>query len=608
MKRFYLFLALLGLIPLIFFTGGAESPFRYLYYPVLVLLIPLLNSNAILQAALAFSILYSLVPFWKGGEYHVYPVATNVFSFLLAAVASGRLSDIVNKDRESLRKTADTYHALTNSLNLKIMNLQSEVDSVSERYSHIQELDKNKTRFISGVSHEIRSPLSSIRSFSEILLNYEDIDADTRKEFLEIINQESERLTQLANEILDIVRIESGKIEWHMDAIDIAEVADTAIKTMLLLAEGKGISMEQRIPGKLPSVKGDRNKILQVLLNLVSNAIKFTSQGKITVGAEDMPNEIRMYVSDTGEGVYPEEKEKIFDEFYRIGDDLTGRPKGSGLGLSISKKIVEAHGGKIWAESQLGKGSTFFFTLPKGVAAADEYRGIIEFAEIAGRQVLVLDDSVPVRQIMRSALESLGYSTLGAGSINTALEVAKARKLDAIIMGDPKSEDEFDKLRTFSRVQGIPLFLVSVVNDEKSGLQVAVNGYISKPLDKNQILSTIKEVSPKKTGRVLIISDDPEEARNFQLLVGASGFETVIVPDVKSINSTRPPDMIIIGSLSRDQVYMAISSLRSNQATKKIPLLLTLNILIRDIKCVGLNSSEYGRGLNKLIESLKGRV
>lgn len=608
MKRVYLFLALLGLIPLIFFTGGAESPFRYLYYPVLVLLIPLLNSNAILQAATAFSILYSLVPFWLGGEYRVYLVATNVFSFLLAAVASGRLSDTVNKDRESLRKTADTYHAWTNSLNLKIMNLQSEVDSMSERYSHVQELDKNKTRFISGVSHEIRSPLSSIRSFSEILLNYEDIDADTRKEFLGIINQESERLTQLANEILDIVRIESGKIEWHMDAIDIAEVADTATKTMLLLAEDKGISLEQRIPEKLSSVKGDRNKILQVLLNLVSNAVKFTSQGKITVGAEDMPNEIRLYVSDTGEGVYPEEKEKIFDEFYRIGDDLTGRPKGSGLGLSISKKIVEAHGGRIWAESQLGKGSTFFFTLPKGAAAADEYRGISEFAEIAGRQVLVLDDSVPVRQIMRSALESLGYSTLGAGSINTALEVAKARKLDAIIMGDPKSEDDFDKLRTFSRVQGIPLFLAPVVNDEKSGLQVAVNGYISKPLDKNQILSTIKEVSPKKTGRVLIISDDPEEARNFQILVGGSGFETVIVPDVKSINAARPPDMIIIGRLSRDQVYTAISSLRSNQATKKIPLLLTLNILIRDIKCVGLNSSEYGRGLNKLIESLKGRV
>jgi len=608
MKRVYLLLAFLGLIPFIFFTGGAESHFRYLYYPILVLLIPLLNSNAILQAAVAFCILYSLVPFWLGGEYRVYLVAANVSSFLLAAIASGRLSDTVNKDRGSLRKTADTYHALTNSLNLKIMNLQSEVDSMSERYSHIQELDKNKTRFISGVSHEIRSPLSSIRSFSEILLNYEDIDANTRKEFLEIINQESERLTQLANEILDIVRIESGKTEWHMDAIDIAEVADTAIKTMLLLAEDKGISLEQRIPEKLPSVKGDRNKILQVLLNLVSNAIKFTSQGKITVGAEDMPNEIRLYVSDTGEGVYPEEKEKIFDEFYRIGDDLTGRPKGSGLGLSISKKIVEAHGGKIWAESQLGKGSTFFFTLPKGAAAADEYRGISEFAEIGGRQVLVLDDSVPVRQIMRSALESLGYSTLGAGSINTALEVAKARKLDAIIMGDPKSEDEFDKLRTFSRVQGIPLFLVSVVNDEKSGLQVAVNGYISKPLDKNQILSTIKEVSPKKTGRVLIISDDPEEARNFQLLVGASGFETVIVPDLKSINATRPPDIIIIGSLPRDQVYMAISSLRSNQATKKVPLLLALNILIRDIKCVGLNSSEYGSGLNKLIESLKGRV
>jgi signal transduction histidine kinase len=301
----------------------------------MVLLIPVFNSKTLLQASLTFSILYCLVPIAKGGAYPVYSVALNVFSFFIMAIASGRISDILRQERNSLRKTTETFHGLTNALNLQIMNLQSKVDSLSESYDRLQELDEKRIRFISGASHEIRAPLSSIRSFSEILLNYGDIDKNTRKEFLNIINEESVRLTQIANEILDIVRIESGKIQWNIDVVDMKEVVQSATKTMLPLITNKGLALETIIPEHQSSVKGDKNKLLQVMLNLLSNALKFTSHGKITAGTSEDPNEIKVFVS-IREEVLPEEKEKIF-EILQDRNGLAGRPERFRIGLGISK-------------------------------------------------------------------------------------------------------------------------------------------------------------------------------------------------------------------------------------------------------------------------------
>jgi signal transduction histidine kinase/DNA-binding response OmpR family regulator len=606
-KEIFLYLALFGLIPLLYATGGVESPVRFLYYPLLVLFIPFAKANAHFQVALIFSILYSLIPLILVGAYPTYAVGINVLSFLLTWLATGRPSEYIHQERDSFRKSSDSYHGLTNALNLNIMNLQSKVDSLSGAYESLQNEERNKTRFISGVSHEIRSPLSSIRSFSEILMNYDDIEPETRLEFLEIINKESERLTLLANEILDVVRMESGKVEWHMDTVDMRDVINIAISTMQPSARDKGLSLEAHMPDEISQIKGDRNRLLQVLLNLLSNALKFTSHGRITVGIEETPETIKTYVADTGEGIYPEEKEKIFDEFYRIGDDLTGRPKGSGLGLNISKKIVEAHRGHIWVDSQLGKGSTFFFSIPKE-AFMLEAEEKPEYAEITGELVLVFEGYQPIRHILRGTLESLGYKTLGAESTKTALNIIKIKKPNAIIMGYPKRDEYSEELMTFSRVQGIPLFIVSIVNDEKTGPQVAVNGYITKPFDINQISTVLEEILRGRTGRLMIISDNPEEARSLQVLLGARGHETIIVSDIDSIEDKRLPDVVVIGPFPPDEIYRIIDHLRSREKTRKVPILLTLDHSTRDIKCIGLGPSSYGNGLGKLVRNISERI
>lgn len=608
-KKIYLYLSFLGLIPLIFFTGGPESPFRFFYYPVLVLLISVFDSKALFHAALTFSILFCLMPFARTGKYPLYTVAINASSFLLIAIASGYLADVVRRERDSYQKATDIFHGLTNNLNLKIMNLQSEIDSISESYERLQKVDKKRIHFISGISHELRAPLSSIRSFSEILINYEDIDAITKKEFLYIINSESERLTQLTDEILDAVRMESGKIHWHMDSVDMADVIQTVFKSMIPITKNKGLLMETHLPARIHSVRGDKNKLLQVMLNLISNAVKFTSQGKIIIGAEDMSDQIKVYVSDTGEGIYPEEKGKIFEDFYRIGDGLVGRPKGSGLGLSIAKKIIDAHGGNIWVESQLGKGSTFYFTLPRAEVVPLPDREVKAVSHLSGRQILVLEGYVPMRQFLRAALETIGYRTMSAESVKQVLETAGVRKPGAILIGYPKSEEYFNELRILSRIKEIPIFLAVIINDEKSGPQLAINGYISKPFDKYQILSTLGEVYKGKTGKILIMSPDSEEARNLQVFIGTNIYETTIVTDIHSINLAKSlPDVILIGTFSAEEMYGIIGYLRNNPVTRDIPVLLILNISLRDIKCIGLASTGYGSSLSRVLAELEGDI
>jgi signal transduction histidine kinase len=609
MEKFYFYFALISLLPISYFTSGVESPFRFLYYPLIVLLTATLGSQAILQAAMTFSILYALIPFIEGGEYPFYVVIINSVSFLIMGIISGRVSDRMRKEIDSFRKTTDTYQAMTNDLDLKIMNLQEKINSLSETHRHLQESNNKKTRFFSGISHEIRAPLSSIRSFSEILLNYNEIDDETRREFLGIINQESERLTQLTNEILDLTRIESGKIEWHMDSINLGEIVQSAIKIMVPLAKDKGIRIEMKLPGKnLSSVRGDRSRILQVVLNLLSNAIKFSPHGEIAVEVEEMPDDIKVSVTDTGEGIYPEEREKIFEEFYRIGDGLAGRPEGSGLGLSISKRIIEAHGGKIAVEGKLGEGSTFFFIIPKESFTIKKVESVDRFEHRVIRKILVLEEYIPARQALRLGLEKKGYTSIGLGSVQMAADVLKATGIDAIIIGYVESEEYFYELKTLSGLQGITLFLVVVINDMELGPQVAVNGYISKPFESSQIQS-IFEVILKQPKRIMIISDNETEARSLQLVVGSKGCETEIISDAVSMNIERlPPDAVIIGAMRKEQVYRNIEYLRTNHSTRNIPLILTLNILIRDIRCIGLGSTKYGNGLESILDGLKGKV
>ena len=271
---------------------------------------------------------------------------------------------------EALDKMRTELQSLYNGLELKVLE---RTEDLEKAYRELKTLDIMKDEFISTVSHELRTPLTSIKSAAEILLKYRDEDPDIQSEFLEIIDVECDRLTRLINDLLDLARMESGEMEWEFTRVDLTEIIATSVNGIQALALQKDISLEISEVNGLPRLESDADKLVQVIMNLLSNSIKFTpSGGLIRVRSRLLPNSdpkagvpmAEVAISDTGVGISTTDIDKIFDCFQQVGQSVNDRPQGTGLGLSISKGIVEQLGGKIWVEIEICEGRTFYFTVP----------------------------------------------------------------------------------------------------------------------------------------------------------------------------------------------------------------------------------------------------
>ncbi len=251
-------------------------------------------------------------------------------------------------------------------LEQKSHELEAATAELRAANEQLKELDRLKDDFMSTVTHELRTPLTSIRAFSEILLANPDVELEQRRKFLSIITKETERLTRLINQVLDLAKIESGRAEWHVTRVDVRELVTETLAGMSQLFKEKAIEVETRLPERVPPVLADLDRVIQVLLNLLSNAVKFCApeRGRIEVRVSENPGSVRVDVRDNGPGIRPEDQAIIFDKFRQVGDTLTEKPSGSGLGLHISRQIVEHFGGRMWVESRFGEGACFSFTLP----------------------------------------------------------------------------------------------------------------------------------------------------------------------------------------------------------------------------------------------------
>ena len=245
---------------------------------------------------------------------------------------------------------------------------------LAQAVERLQEADRVKSNFLATVSHELRTPLTSVIGYSEMLL--EGIAGelnDEQREYVRTVMEKGDQLLQLITGILDISRMEAGEMKIDKHPFDLDEVVSVALSTIAPHARRKKLVMSCTVPPALPLVFGDRDKIRQVLLNLLGNAVKFTPEGgKIEVSAAlstlaaaaDSPRAVRVSVRDSGIGVPPEHQKRVFDPFFQVDNSSTREYGGTGLGLSIVKRLVEAHGGVVWVDSEAGRGSTFSFTIP----------------------------------------------------------------------------------------------------------------------------------------------------------------------------------------------------------------------------------------------------
>jgi sigma-B regulation protein RsbU (phosphoserine phosphatase) len=251
---------------------------------------------------------------------------------------------------------------LSRALEGKVSQRTAQLEEANRR---LQELDRLKSDFVSTVSHELRTPLTSIRSLSENLLAAREMSRDRQEQFLAIIAEESQRLSRMINQLLDLSRIEAGKMEWRLEPLRLGDVVIHAVEANRSLFDDKGITLVVDASPGDQEVLADRDKIIQVLTNLLSNAAKFTpSQGRVHVRAYQEASQAVVEVEDTGVGIPPGQIGAIFEKFRQVGETLTAKPEGAGLGLPISREIVQAHGGSLTARSVLGRGSSFRMTLP----------------------------------------------------------------------------------------------------------------------------------------------------------------------------------------------------------------------------------------------------
>lgn len=278
---------------------------------------------------------------------------------------------------------AAAFNGMVDRLRDNIQNLDARVDArtaeLEKANRELRQLDQLKSDFLSTVSHELRTPMTSVVGFAKlaqkkldgVILPYVAADEKTARAAaqvrgnLDIIVEESERLTLLITDVLDSAKLDAGKMEWQFSSLSAAALLERATAVTAPLAMQKGLALAWTAAADPQNISGDADRLLQVLINLISNAIKFTEHGHIALTAEQQDTFIRFGVRDTGIGIAPKDQEHVFDKFRQIGDTLTDKPQGTGLGLAICQQIIKHHGGNIWLESAPGAGSTFFFTVPK---------------------------------------------------------------------------------------------------------------------------------------------------------------------------------------------------------------------------------------------------
>ncbi|MBE7556426.1 MAG: response regulator [Anaerolineales bacterium] len=460
--------------------------------------------------------------------------------------------------------------------------------------------DRAKSAFLASVSHELRTPLTSVLGFAKIIKKRLEVivpavSQDDRKvqraieqvsANVDIIVSEGDRLTALINDVLDLAKIESGKIEWHMQPLSIQEIIERSVMATSALFAAKAVEMVVDVEAGLPTITGDQDRLIQVVINLISNAAKFTSQGSVTCRARRMEDRILVSVIDTGIGIAPDDHKKVFEQFVQVGDTLTDKPKGTGLGLSISKQIVEHHGGRLWVESELEQGSNFSFTLPvsapAGIEAKIEDEARVQVIDLKAileplkmhvaaatpepsttqKTILVVDDDQNIRRLLRQELEAEKYRVHEAADGREALEQVKSQRPDLItldvMMPGLSGFEVAAMLRASPETMGIPIIIVSVTEDKDRGYRLGVDRYFTKPLDTKVLLREVGQLLEQGPARkrVLVVDEDPATVEALTGALKAQGYH--VVPAYSSEESiekaiTDKPNIVIVNSLLSKQ-------------------------------------------------------
>jgi len=428
------------------------------------------------------------------------------------------LADLQDK-QEKLQQLADELE----DTNRGVVALYAELD---EKAVHLRRADEMKTRFLSNMSHEFRTPLNSVRALCGMLLAKIDGPLAPEQETqVKFIAKATDDLSELVNDLLDLAKIEAGKIEIRPADFEVAELF-SALRGMLRpLLVTDTVELEFDDPDGIPPMFTDESKVSQILRNFISNALKFTERGSVRVSAKLAPegDSVVFAVADTGIGIALEDREMIFEEFTQVPSALQRRVKGTGLGLPLCRKLAMLLGGDVSLESEPGKGSTFYARMPvryaTATAAASAPARRVEAQVIPeGDWVLIVEDDEGTRMIYERFLRGSRFTPFSVASLAQAREVLRSHRPMAVILDILLPGEEHQTWRWLAEAKAadasIPVIVVSSSGDRRKALSLGADDYFEKPITREDLLDRLTNIATNRTdGRLALIIDDDPAAR-----------------------------------------------------------------------------------------------
>jgi PAS domain S-box-containing protein len=455
------------------------------------------------------------------------------------------------------------------------------IRDISQRYA----LDRLKDEFVSTVSHELRTPLTSIRGALGLLSAglMGNVNEKASK-LLRIALSNTDRLVRLINDVLDLERMESGRAVLHYRQVDLAELIQQAADTMRPMAEAAGIHIHSVIDAC--ECEADPDRVVQVVTNLLSNAVKFSdSDSNITISVSPGDQILSITVSDEGRGVPTDKLESVFDRFHQVDSTDSRQKGGTGLGLAICRSILQQHGGRIWAEPNYPRGTSFRMVMPRRQSRApqdlltsDSHNQL----PLLEQAVLVCDDDPIARTMVRHHLQQHGYHVFEAESGEQALELAHKHSLDAILldlfMPGMNGWETLHRLKSDAATAGIPVVILSVFSSRPINNTEDIHGWVSKPFNEQSLLSALGAALHPGEGssHILLVEDDEAHASLITETFERSGLMVHRAANraqaIQMCQRIRPELMVLNLSLPEDDGMQIVAWLRQHYELHKLPL------------------------------------
>jgi signal transduction histidine kinase/DNA-binding response OmpR family regulator len=531
----------------------------------------------------------------------------------VAASAGARFASVVAVGQEgSLARTlvvASPFRSLFHESDLTLLGalgtqtslvaerraMQADQEALSARLAATVEAlraaSHAKSDFLASMSHELRTPLSAILGFSDLMRNEprEGENTTVPAEWIEHVHRGGQHLLSLVNDVLDLAKVEAGRMELRMETFDLSAAVAELVNGTQPLADRKDLTVETDVPSM--AVVADRGRMRQILYNLVSNAIKFTPEGgTIRIRAEDMATGVQLSVADTGVGIAPEDLPTIFDEFHQVGRTAE-REGGTGLGLALVQRLINAHGGRVDVESTPGEGTTFTLTLPRlplpglePAGAALQPASVREFT--TGKAILVIEDDPSAVRLLREYLEPLGYMLRSAADGETGLAMAREHPPVAILLDVlvPRIDgwDVLRLLKADENLRDVPVVMVTVVDERDVGLALGAVDYLVKPVQRGALLASLERLglgpNATKVPTVLAVDDEPAALDLIDGILSGSGVDIIRASDGREavdIARTADVDLVICDLIMPGlDGFGVVAELQSDVTTAAIPILI----------------------------------